>query len=123
MCSYNFPTGRRRAFPEKVVDGDTFDAGIDLGFGITAHHRIRLLGVNTPELNSSDPALADRARQAKLFVMEWLELSDEAWPLALEISKSLDKYGRYLARVFKTVGGREICLNDVLVANGLGEKV
>jgi micrococcal nuclease len=38
----------------KVVDGDTVDVEIDLGFGISVSHRIRLKNINAPEVHTSD---------------------------------------------------------------------
>ena len=39
---------------EKVVDGDTIDVNIDLGFDVCTKHRVRLLGIDTPESRTRD---------------------------------------------------------------------
>jgi endonuclease YncB( thermonuclease family) len=116
---YPFPLGRRRAFPVKIVDGDTFDACIDLGFGVSITHRIRLADINTPELNAGDDGTRERARVAREYSAAWLDLREAHWPLALDIYKSPDKYGRFVAKVYKMDGAREVCLNDALVNAGL----
>lgn len=51
-----------------VVDGDTVDATIDVGFKMTTVQRLRLLGINTPEKNSKDIFEKSRAIIAK----DWL---------------------------------------------------
>ncbi len=107
------PTDRyeRRARPILVVDGDTLDVTFDLGFGIRHDRRVRLLGVDTPELRSSDPAERAAAEVARLFVREWLDWSS-LWPLVVRTRQDrADKYGRLLARVWRSDGaelGRDL---------------
>ena len=50
---------------DRVVDGDTLDANIDLGFDITVHKRIRLAGINTPESRTRDKEEKKRGLAAK----------------------------------------------------------
>lgn len=101
-----------RAAVERVVDGDTLDVDIDLGFGIVMRERVRLAGVDTPEMRTPlGPA-------ARLFVIRWIqERSPEAeqFPLVLRSKKPdpRDKYGRYLAEV---VRGEESLGADLLAA-------
>lgn len=93
----------------KVVDGDTVDFTVDLGFNISHKVRVRLYGVNTPELKSG----SDDAKLAKKFAQSWL---DSASDLTIETFKdSSDKYGRFLAKVYD--GDR--CLNADLLTKGL----
>src|SRR6218665_89677 len=79
-----------------VVDGDTVDAMIDLGFGIFSKQRLRLYGVDTPEINSPNPAVRQMALNAKAFVMFIIQNSPTL--LTLKTYKD-DKYGRLLADV------------------------
>jgi micrococcal nuclease len=93
-------------------DGDTLDVQADLGFDIHLDMRLRLLGVDTPELASRDPILRARARDARGFTTFFCADND----LLIETVKdATEKYGRYLARVW----ARDACLNDALVAAGL----
>lgn len=52
-----------------VVDGDTVDALIDLGFGIYTKQRLRLSGINTSELNSEDALEREKATKAKNYLI------------------------------------------------------
>jgi endonuclease YncB( thermonuclease family) len=84
-----------------VVDGDTFDFDVDLGFRITKNLRVRLKDVDTPEIRSSNEAERKHASEAYGKVLE--VLFDEAGqPLRLTIKTDKDKlgiYGRYTASV------------------------
>jgi hypothetical protein len=105
-------------------DGDTITVIIDRGFKETQTMTLRLLGVNAPELNSSDANVRQRALQAKQFVADWLAqraASGNPWPLLLtsyrlDIPIAPDKYGdRFDAVVYDTRG---FCLNTDLLASG-----
>ncbi len=100
-----------RARPIKVIDGDTLDITIDAGFRNYREERLRLLGVNTPEMKAPTREAGEAARQ---FVTNWIVWGD-TWPLVIETEKS-DAFGRYLARVWRTMDGA--CLNDDLLAAG-----
>ena len=96
---------------ERVVDGDTLDVRVDLGFQIAYSCRLRLRGVNAPEMNT--PA----GRRAKQWVLSWLEEHAPAGQVQLLTRKAdgdADKYGRYLA-VINTVDGAS--LNADLLTN------
>lgn len=114
-CLWTFRARRIR-----VVDGDTLDVTIDCGFHTYRVERVRLLGVNTPELHASDPGLRQAAQEAKAFTNRWCAdhlhgtVSPEGWPLLLRTSKS-DVFGRWLASVFCVEGHS---LVDDLLAQG-----
>jgi micrococcal nuclease len=91
-----------RARPIRVIDGDTIEAVIDLGFGTTRRERIRVLDVDTPELRSSDPIERIRGQEAKAYTEAWLA-SDEEWPLNIHTSKG-DSFGRWLAEITRQDG-------------------
>lgn len=98
----------------RVVDGDTVDAVIDVGFQHTATVRLRLLGVDTPELHASDPLLRFAALRAKAFTQTWVDaLPATDWPVTVTTSKD-DAFGRWLATVSGPVGE----LNAALLASG-----
>lgn len=98
-----------RAFVKNVVDGDTIDVAIDLGFEVTVNTRMRLNGVDTPEKNDSDPVKRAAAQAATSYVKNMLE----GKYVILESFRK-DKYGRYLADVY--VDGFK--LNDKLITEG-----
>ena len=89
-----------------VVDGDTCDIELDLGYSIILHHRFRLARINTPERGS--PGYTE----AKQFLST--AVLDKA--VTLEVTK-LDKYGRFLCELM--VEG--INVNDAILSAGLGK--
>jgi micrococcal nuclease len=79
-----------------VVDGDTVDLMVSLGFEMTYKARFRLVGINTPE--SYGPDACDAGRAAKQFLMDTLK---EGSTVVVKTSKDKkEKYGRFLAEVF-----------------------
>lgn len=99
-----------RAWLEKIVDGDTLHAGIDLGLDIATHQTIRLYGVNAPEM--STPA----GVASKAWVQQWLTTHCPTGGFTLRtIKDKREKYGRYLGVVVAADGA---VLNDDLVAAG-----
>ena len=86
----------------KIVDGDTVDVDIDLGFSVwLKKQRIRLYGVDTPESRTSDKIEKIYGRKAKAFVQERLPLrSDQV--LRTKLDDSRGKFGRILGE-FSTV--------------------
>lgn len=94
---------------DRVVDGDTIDAHIDLGFDITIHKRIRLAGIDTPESRTRDLEEKVRGLASKDKLVELLGDGD----FILE-SKEVGKYGRVLGTLL--VG--DININDTLVEEG-----
>jgi len=84
---------------ENIVDGDTLDFTVDLGFGTYKKIRVRLYGVDTNEtygVKKESEEYALGKAQAK-FVQEWFESRDNITIETIKDSKG--KYGRYLARV------------------------
>lgn len=79
----------------RVVDGDTIDVQVDFGFRVYYHARIRLLGVNAPELRTAEGKLA------KQWVDDWFNEHANISPVLLLTRKPADsdKYGRFLAHV------------------------
>ena len=96
----------------KIVDGDTVDCVLDLGFGMFCKQRIRLYGIDAPELRSRDQRERKMADEALGFVTRWI--SENRNNLIVETFKD-DKYGRLLGR-FRTEDGR--CVNDEMVKIG-----
>jgi micrococcal nuclease len=92
---------------DKVVDGDTCDVFIDLGFSVWHKERIRLAGIDTAEKNTP------LGKALKEFLIKNLE----GKLVKLEVSKP-DKYGRYLGKVYLN---SEESINDQLIRNGLAK--
>lgn len=80
----------------KVVDGDTIDARIYLGFQISVIKRIRLSNIDTPELRSSNLNERQKAIAAKERLSELLQETEGFFKL---ISEGFDKYGRCIGQV------------------------
>jgi micrococcal nuclease len=105
-----------RATLKKVVDGDTVDVELSLGFDIYQSHRLRLYGVNTPELHDRDATIRAKALEAKQFLIDTLPTA--AGAITVRSHKDAgDKYGRYLAELF--LPEQEVSVNQQLVARGL----
>jgi micrococcal nuclease len=94
-----------------VVDGDTVDFAVDLGFDTTLNVRVRLNGVDTPEIHSKLIENRVRAQSAKKFVSDAI-LNKQ---VVLKTYK-VDKYGRYLADIF--VNDNPVSINEQLIAAG-----
>jgi len=103
---------------KKVVDGDTFDIIIDLGFDILKKGRVRLYGVNTPESRTANIEEKKMGLAAKEFTDQWLTAANHKVKIETIIDKN-EKYGRILAKVYNESGA---CLNTDIVASGLARE-
>lgn len=102
-----------------VIDGDTLDLAIDLGFDLTRKIRIRLNGINTPELNSKDPTEVTKAKEAKTFVQNLLPMGKVIYIQTFK--DKTEKYGRYLCEVYFDEGLTGKSLNQQLIDQNLAE--
>ena len=99
----------------KVVDGDTIDASIDLGFDISLSKRIRLAGIDAPESRTTN--LKEKA--LGLESKEWLKKALEgAKDILIKTEKpdSTEKYGRIIGHLF--INDQETSLNNQMIAEG-----
>ena len=99
----------------KVVDGDTIDADIDLGFDISLTKRIRFAGIDTPESRTTN--LKEKA--LGLESKEWLKKALEgAKDIIIKTEKpdSTEKYGRIIGHLF--INGQETSLNNQMIDEG-----
>lgn len=99
----------------KVVDGDTIDASIDLGFDISLEKRIRLGGIDTPESRTTDT----REKALGLEVKEWLKHRLEGAKdilIKTELPDSTEKYGRIIGHLF--VNGESVSVNNQMINEG-----
>ena len=99
---------------DRVVDGDTCDALIDLGFDTWVKKRIRFKGVDTWESRTRNLEEKKKGLAAKAYTKDLLENSDEG-KFALK-SHGVGKYGRVLGELF--VKGNDTSVNDLLIENG-----
>ena len=99
---------------DRVVDGDTCDALIDLGFNTFVKKRIRFFGVDTWESRTRNLEEKKKGLAAKDFTKDLLENSDEGKFLLK--SHGVGKYGRVLGELF--VKGHETSINELLKENG-----
>ena len=95
-----------RARLVEIIDGDTMDFIVDLGFNITRKMRIRLKNVDTAETYGVEKGSEEyqKGMEHKQYAAKWFngvsDSTDAQWPLYLVTYKdSTGKYGRYLARV------------------------
>ncbi|MFK0015817.1 thermonuclease family protein [Streptomyces sp. NPDC091027] len=104
-----------RAKVMAVVDGDTLDVEIDLGFEVATHQRIRLFGINCPEKNTQ------AGRDARQFAIDWITANGPDFILrTVKDTRGTDKrekYGRYLGHLYNATGTAP--LNFALVDAGL----
>jgi len=98
----------------RVVDGDTCDALIDLGFDTFVKKRIRFVGVDTWESRTRDKEEKKKGLEAKAYTKEMLEISDNG-NFTLK-SYGTGKYGRVLGEIF--IKDEAFSLNDLLKING-----
>jgi len=99
---------------DRVVDGDTCDALIDLGFNTFVKKRIRFVGVDTWESRTRNKEEKIKGLEAKAYTKDKLENSDNG-KFTLK-SYGTGKYGRVLGEIF--IKGEESSLNDLLKENG-----
>lgn len=105
------PEYKYKAYVEIVLDGDTCDCLIDLGFKTHRRERIRFYGIDCPESRSSDPQEKEKGLAAKEYVKRAIE---GKWVM-IETAKQ-GKFGRYLGKIYI----EDRCLNDELIEKGIG---
>lgn len=109
-----------KAVVTRVVDGDTFDAEVDVGFSITINHRFRLVNIDTPE-TWRPKTEAERAHGEK--ATEFVKKLVEGKEVILNTSK-LGIYGRYDADVvFFDSEGFEYNLRAMLIENEFEKRI
>jgi micrococcal nuclease len=99
----------------RVVDGDTIDASIDLGFDISLEKRIRLAGVDTPESRTTDLKEKAMGLESKEWLKKKLEGAKDII-IKTELPDSTEKYGRIIGHLF--INGQEISLNNQMINDG-----
>lgn len=100
------PMYRYRATLVRVIDGDTVDFIVDMGFRMTSLQRFRLLGIDTPERGQVGYS------EAKMYLIDMLAFDDD---IILETAKDPDSFGRWLCTIW--IGNANI--NENMLINGL----
>ena len=114
MFEYNFKL-------VKVVDGDTVDIDIDLGFGVwLRNQRIRIMGIDTPESRTSDPVEKKYGMLAKDQVVRYLANSIEF----RSFKDEKGKFGRILGdfEVFHPTSNKWMMMAEAMIMENYGVK-
>jgi len=98
-----------------VVDGDTIDVDIDLGFDISLTKRVRLAGIDTPESRTKDKEEKALGLEVKELLKKKLK---EAKTIVIktQLPDSTEKYGRILGWIY--LDGEGLSVNEALIAGG-----
>ena len=105
----------------KVIDGDTADVDIDLGFGVwLKNQRIRFFGIDTPESRTSDKVEKIYGKAAKAFVLKYLPKGSTTTLITHKDAKG--KYGRILGefRVYNAETDAWVILNQLMIDKHYG---
>ena len=103
----------------RVVDGDTIDVTIDLGFDLYKKERVRVAGVDTPEKRTRDLEEKELGIDATYWLKEKLESTiagDDELSVRTELVGGVGKYGRLLGWLY--IGDAELSLNEQMITEG-----
>lgn len=95
-----------------VVDGDTLDVAVDLGFDVTRTVRVRLYGVDTAEIHTVPEGSEEyeRGQEHARFVREWVAAAadDAEWPFRLTTEHEMGYYARYVGVLVRKQDGTSL---------------
>ena len=103
----------------RVVDGDTIDVTIDLGFDLYKKERVRVAGVDTPEKrtrNLEEKELGIDATEWLKAKLEGAVAGDDDLVIRTELDGGVGKYGRLLGWLY--IGDSELSLNEQMITEG-----
>ena len=103
----------------RVLDGDTIDVTIDLGFDLYKKERVRVAGVDTPEKRTKNLEEKALGIDATNWLKEKLESTiagDDELSVRTELVGGVGKYGRLLGWLY--IGDSELSLNEQMIAEG-----
>ena len=103
----------------RVVDGDTIDVTIDLGFDLFKKERVRVAGVDTPEKRTRDLEEKELGIEATNWLKEKLDgaiTGDDDLVIRTELVGGMGKYGRLLGWLY--IGDSELSLNELMIEEG-----
>ena len=98
----------------RVVDGDTIDVILDLGFDISYRRRVRFHGINAPQSRTKDPVEKEAGLAAKRYVEDWISALEQQVIIHTSLRDGSD-VGHILGRILNDDGE---CLNDEMVSLG-----
>jgi|LakMenEpi03Aug12_release.lakeMendotaPanAssembly.Ray.scaffolds.fasta_scaffold122382_2 micrococcal nuclease len=98
-----------------IVDGDTIDVDIDLGFNISYSQRVRLAGIDTPESRTKDKEEKALGLESKEFLKKAISSAKDV-VIKTEKPDSSEKYGRVLGWVF--LDGSNKSINEIMIDEG-----
>lgn len=98
-----------------VVDGDTIDVDIDLGFDISLSKRVRLAGIDTPESRTSDKFEKALGLESKEYLKKHIKDAQQI-VIKTELPDSSEKYGRILGWLYVDGGTKSI--NETMIEDG-----
>ena len=104
---------------DKVLDGDTIDVTIDLGFDLYKKERVRIAGVDTPEKRTRNLEEKELGIDATNWLKKELEdvlAGDDELIVRTELHGGVGKYGRLLGWLY--VGDDEVSLNEQMITQG-----
>ena len=103
----------------RVVDGDTVDVTIDLGFDLYKKERVRVAGVDTPEKRTRDKEEKELGLDATAWLKEKLDgalRGDDELVIRTELVGGVGKYGRLLGWLY--IGDADMSLNEQMIEEG-----
>ncbi len=103
----------------RVVDGDTIDVTIDLGFDLYKKERVRVAGVDTPEKRTRDLEEKELGIEATNWLKKALDgaiAGDDDLIIRTELDGGVGKYGRLLGWLY--IGDAELSLNELMIEEG-----
>ena len=103
----------------RVLDGDTIDVTIDLGFDLFKKERVRVAGVDTPEKRTRDLEEKELGIHATNWLKEKLEgavAGDDDLVIRTELVGGVGKYGRLLGWLY--IGDEDLSINEQMIAEG-----
>lgn len=105
---------RYRARCVEVTDGDTVKVVVDHGMNIQSMQAVRVLGVDSPEMNTA------AGRSAKAFTAAWVKAhvhGDEHWPITITTERDKRSFNRYVARIV-CEDGHDLAADLIAAAHG-----
>jgi micrococcal nuclease len=103
-----------KATLNRIIDGDTIDVNIDLGFSVKIKQRVRLYGINTPEVRTKDLNEKKKGLEATEYLRKIL-------PKEFIIETILNKRGKY-GRVLGILWVKDVNINEKMVNEGYAKR-
>ena len=98
-----------------VIDGDTIDVDIDLGFDISLARRVRMAGIDTPESRTTDKAEKVLGLESKEYLKKMMK-DAKTIVIKTQLPDSSEKYGRILGWVY--IDGATKSINEQMIEDG-----